>query len=101
MTDDLDLALRLADLADGLSMARWRAADLVVDTKPDLTPVSEADRAVERALRQMLATQRPGDGILGEEAGAQGRPAADSARRNSPSSVNCGWSGASAGAQLS
>ena len=53
-------------------MARWRAADLVVDTKPDLTPVSEADRAVERALRELLATQRPDDGILGEEYGTEG-----------------------------
>jgi histidinol-phosphatase len=70
--DDLALALRLADLADGLSMARFRAADLVVDTKPDLTPVSEADRAVEQALRAALADARPDDGILGEEYGSAG-----------------------------
>ena len=75
MTDDLDLALGLADLADGLSLAHWRSADLVVDTKPDLTPVSEADRAVERALRAELERYRPGDGILGEEYGTQGSDA--------------------------
>ena len=64
---DLALALRLADEADILSMSRFRADDLVVDTKPDLPPVSEADRAVEQALRTALAIERPGDGILGEE----------------------------------
>lgn len=72
MTDDLALALRLADLADGLSLASFRAADLVVDTKPDLTPVTEADRGVERALRAELAALRPSDGILGEEYGTVG-----------------------------
>lgn len=73
--DDLDLALRLADLADGLSMAKYRAEDLVVDTKPDLTPVTEADRGVERALRAELAAHRPDDGVLGEEFGEQGQSA--------------------------
>jgi histidinol-phosphatase len=72
LDDDLSLALRLADLADALSMASFRAVDLVVDTKPDLTPVSEADRAVERALREQLAAERPLDGILGEEYGEHG-----------------------------
>lgn len=75
--DDLQLALHLADLADERSMERFRASDLVVQTKPDLTPVTEADQAVERSLRQELATSRPGDGILGEEYGTQG---ADSVR---------------------
>ena len=78
MTDDLQLALKLADIADELSMARFRAGDLVVDTKPDFTPVTEADRAVERALRVLLAAERPHDGILGEEYGTEG---ADAARR--------------------
>jgi len=73
--DDLALALRLADIADGLSMARFRAADLVVDTKPDLTPVSEADRDVEQALRASLAEARPADGVLGEEYGSAGSTA--------------------------
>jgi histidinol-phosphatase len=53
-------------------MARFRAADLVVDTKPDMTPVSEADRAVEHALRDRLAHDRPRDDILGEELGRSG-----------------------------
>ncbi len=69
---DLALALDLADVADQLSMARFRAADLVVDTKPDLTPVSEADRAVEQALRAELGRHRPHDAILGEEFGEIG-----------------------------
>ena len=54
MFDDLTLAHELADLADSMTMARWRAADLRVETKPDLTPVSEADKAVEAALRRRL-----------------------------------------------
>lgn len=69
---DLDLAIRLADIADPLSMARFRADDLVVETKPDLTPVSEADRSVEQAIRDELSRVRPDDGILGEEYGTQG-----------------------------
>ena len=69
---DLALALELADLADALTLPRFRAADLVVETKPDLTPVTEADRAAEDALRERLAGVRPGDGVLGEERGETG-----------------------------
>src|ERR1700748_1942633 len=67
--DDRDLALELADVADAITMARFRAADLVVETKPDLTPVSEADRAVEQAMREHLAARRPDDTVFGEEYG--------------------------------
>lgn len=70
LADDLQLALELADVADAITLRRFRAADLVVETKPDLTPVSEADRDVERALRERLADARPGDAIVGEEYGA-------------------------------
>ncbi len=66
---DLTLALELADIADGISMARFRAIDLLVETKPDLTPVTEADHAVEEALRRKLGVARPGQAILGEEGG--------------------------------
>ena len=66
---DLALALALADAADVLSLQRFRALDLVVETKPDLTPVSDADRAVETAIRTTLAAQRPDDALLGEEFG--------------------------------
>jgi histidinol-phosphatase len=69
---DLALALELADVADQISLARFRALDLVVDTKPDLTPVSDADRAVETALRKRLALDRPDDALLGEEFGVAG-----------------------------
>ncbi|HLI61333.1 MAG TPA: inositol monophosphatase family protein [Solirubrobacteraceae bacterium] len=76
---DLRLALRLADLADEITMARFGALDLAVDTKSDMTPVSEADTLVERTLRAHLETARPADGILGEEYGQGGdRPANDS-----------------------
>jgi histidinol-phosphatase len=74
-TDDLELALQLADVADGITLARFRAEDLVVETKPDLTPVSEADRAVEQALRERLAVDRPEDHVFGEEFGGVGSPA--------------------------
>ena len=50
----------------------FRAADLHVETKPDLTPVSEADRAVEEALRGRLERDRPGEAIVGEEQGGEG-----------------------------
>jgi myo-inositol-1(or 4)-monophosphatase len=69
---DLTFALALADLADSLSFPRFRAADLRVETKPDLTPVTDADRAVERALRERIAAERPGDTVLGEEEGDEG-----------------------------
>jgi len=62
----------LADEADAMTLASFRATDLVVTTKPDLTPVTEADRAVERALRERIARARPGHGIVGEEFGAEG-----------------------------
>ncbi|MDQ6842444.1 MAG: histidinol phosphatase, partial [Actinomycetota bacterium] len=68
--DDLELALELCDLADAITLERYRASDLVVDTKPDLTPVTEADRAVEQAVRDRLALVRPGDAVLGEEYGS-------------------------------
>jgi histidinol-phosphatase len=66
---DLAFALELADIADEIALARFRADDLVVETKPDLTPVSEADRAAEQALRARIEAERPGDGIVGEEFG--------------------------------
>jgi len=69
VTNDLALALRMADTADEISLARYRSHDLVVDTKPDLSPVTDADRAVESALRDLLAEHRPGDAIHGEEFG--------------------------------
>jgi histidinol-phosphatase len=69
---DLELALRLADTADAVSLARFRARDLVVETKPDKTPVTEADRAVEQELRSLLGRERPADAILGEEEGESG-----------------------------
>jgi histidinol-phosphatase len=68
--DDLALALELADLADSITLARYLAEDLLVETKLDLTPVTEADRAVEQAIRGRLAELRPDDAVVGEEYGA-------------------------------
>jgi histidinol-phosphatase len=70
VADDLELALELAEVADAITLERFNAVDLVVETKPDLTPVTEADRAVERALRERLSAVRPGDSVVGEEFGA-------------------------------
>jgi histidinol-phosphatase len=67
--DDLALALELADLADAITLRRYGAEDLLVETKPDLTPVTEADRAVEQAIRERLASVRPEDAVIGEEFG--------------------------------
>ena len=72
LADDLELAIALADAADSISRARFTALDLVVTTKPDRTPVTDADQAVERAIRALLAEHRPDDGILGEEFGTEG-----------------------------
>ena len=65
----LEIALTLADLADTITLDRFRATDLVVETKPDLTPVSEADQAVERAIREHLSVVAPDHSVLGEEYG--------------------------------
>jgi histidinol-phosphatase len=66
---DLELALHLADTADALTLARFRAADLRVTRKPDRTPVTDADTAAEDALRTRIAAERPDDAVLGEEGG--------------------------------
>ncbi|HEX4252414.1 MAG TPA: inositol monophosphatase family protein, partial [Pseudonocardia sp.] len=66
---DLELALRLADAADRITLARFQAADLRVERKPDRTPVTDADTAAEDAIRAILASERPGDAVLGEERG--------------------------------
>ncbi|WP_065570385.1 inositol monophosphatase family protein [Microbacterium oleivorans] len=70
--DDLALALRLADAADRVSMECFDAPDLEIKTKADATHVTEADLATERAIRDLLTAERPGDGILGEEYGTSG-----------------------------
>lgn len=69
---DLQLAFRLADVAESIALERFRAHDLTVTTKPDKTPVTDADRAIEEAIRSILRDERPNDGIYGEEFGAEG-----------------------------
>jgi histidinol-phosphatase len=70
--EDLELALRLADAADAISLERFRALDLKVETKPDRSPVTDADKAVEAALKGILASERPTDALIGEEYGNTG-----------------------------
>ena len=68
---DLALALRLADAADAVTLPRFRAADLRVSTKPDRSPVTDADTAAEEALRAVIARERPGDGCWARRAAAR------------------------------
>jgi histidinol-phosphatase len=72
MNPDLEFALALADAADAITMQHYQSASLAVRTKTDRTPVSEADEAVERMIRERIAAERPGDGVLGEEFGTSG-----------------------------
>ena len=71
MSPDLEYALALADEADEITLRYFRSHDLRVDTKPDLTPVSEADRLVEARLRERIGVDRPTDPVLGEEEGGE------------------------------
>lgn len=73
--DDLRLAHVLADSVDAQTMERFKALDLKVETKPDLTPVTDADRAAEEAIRGQLARSRPRDAVVGEEFGTTGHGA--------------------------
>ncbi|MBM3715924.1 MAG: histidinol phosphatase [Actinobacteria bacterium] len=77
LLDDLALALRLADAADAVAMARFDSDDLRIDTKADASHVTEADLATERAIRAILDAERPDDAVLGEEYGTTG----DTSRR--------------------
>jgi histidinol-phosphatase len=71
-SEDLEFAFELADLADEISLARFSALDLKIDTKPDLSPVTDADMSIERAIKQKLEQLRPSDGVIGEEYGESG-----------------------------
>ncbi|HEX6421966.1 MAG TPA: inositol monophosphatase family protein [Acidimicrobiales bacterium] len=63
----LDFALDLAREAGDVTRRWFRASDLAVDSKADGTPVTAADRAAERLVRERLADRFPDDGVLGEE----------------------------------
>lgn len=81
MSADLGFALALADAADAAALPRFRAADLRIESKSDGTPVTDADRAIERLLRARIARERPGDAVLGEEEGASGEASGKHGRR--------------------
>jgi histidinol-phosphatase len=70
--EDLALAHRLADAADAITLSRYQAIDLNITTKPDNTPVTDADKSAEDAIRALLHAHRPDDGIVGEEFGTEG-----------------------------
>src|SRR4051794_18138194 len=69
---DIEFAQSLADVADAITSARFRALDLRVETKPDLSPVSDADRDAEEAIRAAVSASGRGEGVLGEEFGDDG-----------------------------
>src|SRR5438105_9261550 len=73
---DLALAVDMADEADRISMERFRAHDLQIDTKPDLSPVTEVDHAIERGVRDRILRERPAHAVMGEEFGLHGDGAA-------------------------
>ena len=70
LKSDLELAIRLADIADEISLKRYQALDLVIETKPDLSPVTDADKAVESAIRNAISKVRADDLVVGEEFGS-------------------------------
>ena len=69
LTDNLQLALELADAADRITMQYFQSDRLVIDTKPDMTPVTQADKETEQAIRRILKDRRPEHAVLGEEFG--------------------------------
>jgi histidinol-phosphatase len=69
---DLELALAAASRADDLTFSAFRRPGLVIETKPDSSPVTEVDRSVEAAVRELIAAERPGDAFIGEETGSTG-----------------------------
>lgn len=71
-TEDLRLAHVIADSVDSLTLQHFTAMDFDVETKPDLTPVTVADRAAEELIRSQLSRARGRDAILGEEFGETG-----------------------------
>jgi histidinol-phosphatase len=71
-SSELAFALTLADRADAISLSRYQALDLEITTKPDNSPVTDADKAVERAIIDAIATKYPSDGVVGEEFGSSG-----------------------------
>ena len=71
-TDWIPFLTAIADEADAIALRHFRRASLRVDTKPDASPVSEADQAIEAAARRLTASRHPELGILGEEEGETG-----------------------------
>lgn len=69
LNGDIELLKRLSDESDAISLDRYSAQDLEIETKPDATPVTDADKAVERKIREILAEERSADLIIGEEYG--------------------------------
>jgi histidinol-phosphatase len=69
---DLAIALRAADAADAVTLPRFRATDLSIDTKGDATVVTEVDRQAEQVIRDVIGREAPDDAILGEEYGSEG-----------------------------
>ena len=70
--DDLRLAHVIADAVERFTLSRFHAQDFAVETKPDMTPVTDADREAEQLIRAQLSRARTRDAVLGEEFGLTG-----------------------------
>lgn len=71
-TDDVRLAHVIADQVDALTLAKFKSMDFTVESKPDLTPVTDVDRDAEALARGLLNRHRGRDAVLGEEGGQTG-----------------------------
>ncbi len=69
LKQDLELALKLSKVSEEIALTRYLAQDLVIETKPDASPVTDADQSIEKKIREILGQERPKDLIIGEEFG--------------------------------
>jgi len=69
---ELDLAIRVADAADAVSLPYFVERSFTLSQKDDSSEVTEADRNTESTITSMLLEERPGHGIYGEEHGISG-----------------------------
>ena len=67
---DLDLAFKLADISDKVTLKLWSPQGVESKIKADGTPVTSADGDAEDAVRRALSAAHPDDGFLGEEIGS-------------------------------
>ncbi len=72
LSDDLQVAAGIIDLVDQYTVDRFKKGDFTVETKPDMSPVTDADRGAEKIIRDKLSDFRSRDAVFGEEGGESG-----------------------------